>query len=198
MTAIFAISGSLRRASVNSAVLRAAVALAPPNVAITVYGGLGDLPIFNPDLENVEFPAVQSFRAGLRASDGLIIASPEYAHGVTGVIKNALDWIVGSGELEGKPVALLNVSIRAVHAYEALAETLRTMGAQIIPNASLVVPLPTNTMDESAILNDPRYSDPIERAVAVLQEAIGPRTVVDGSGGAEPNPGFSRAEAAIR
>ncbi len=130
---ILGISGSLRTASSNTVLLRAATSLAPEGVDINVYGDLGDLPHFNPDLEGSEPPSVIDFRARLHMSDGILISSPEYAHGVPGVLKNALDWVVGSGELVGKPVALLNASPRATHAQASLRETLTTMDARIVP-----------------------------------------------------------------
>src|SRR5690348_328025 len=98
MLQILAISGSLRKASSNTALLRAAAALAPVDVKISLCKSLGDLPHFNPDLEGVEPASVLEFRSQLLEADGVLIASPEYMHGITGVMKNALDWIAGSGE----------------------------------------------------------------------------------------------------
>ena len=171
VTEIMAISGSLRSLSVNTAVLRAASILAPEDVRITLYRNLGSIPVFNPDIEDTNPPAVLDFRAQLSAADALMIASPEYAHGVTGVLKNALDWAVGSEEFDGKPVALINTSIRATHAYAALAETIATMGGKIVPGASLIVPLPSNTLDVDAILALPELVDPIRRAVEAMSDA---------------------------
>src|SRR6266496_3093591 len=118
MTRILAISGSLRRFSSNTTLLEAAARLAPPGVEITLYDGLAELPHFNPDLEGSEPATVVNFRARIKGSDGVLISSPEYAHGVPGALKNALDWIVGSLEFPGKPVALINISPRStfVHA----------------------------------------------------------------------------------
>lgn len=97
---ILAISGSLRAASSNTILLNAAAALAPENVEVVVYRGLGDLPHFNPHLDKGPVPpAVTDFRTQLGKSSGVIISSPEYAHGVPGVLKNGLDWLVASGEL---------------------------------------------------------------------------------------------------
>src|SRR5436853_1978310 len=113
---IVAISGSLRSGSSNTLLLRAASAIAPPGMVVDVYQGIDRLPFFNPDLDVDEVPqAVESFRATLRSAHGLLISSPEYAHGVPGVLKNALDWLVGStqGEIVDKPVALVNASPRA-------------------------------------------------------------------------------------
>ncbi|MGF6231050.1 NAD(P)H-dependent FMN reductase [Inquilinus ginsengisoli] len=121
---ILAISGSLRAGSSNTALLHAMAALAPAGVEVSVYGGLADLPHFNPDLDPESIPAVADFRALLAAADGVLISSPEYAHGVAGVMKNALDWVVATGEFVDKPVALINASPRAHHAQEALTETL--------------------------------------------------------------------------
>lgn len=165
MIRILAISGSLRQSSLNTALLRAAVHLAPPGIEILIYGGLGTLPLFNADLEGFEPPSVHDFRAELRAARGVLIASPEYAHGITGVLKNGLDWVVGSGEFVGKPVALLNTSTRATHAQESLKEVLKTMDAQIVIDASRVIPLPYK-IDEAAILALPELSHRLRSAIA--------------------------------
>lgn len=109
MVKILALSGSLRKASVNTAVLRVAAALAPPDVEITVFQGLGGIPPFDPDLDTNGSapPNVLSFRQMVDEADGVLIASPEYAHGVSGVLKNALDWLVSCTlAFYGKPVAL--------------------------------------------------------------------------------------------
>ncbi|MBS0396633.1 MAG: NAD(P)H-dependent oxidoreductase, partial [Proteobacteria bacterium] len=138
---ILAIPGSLRRRSLNAALLRAAARLAPPGTALTVYAEAGDLPLFNPDLEGREPAAVRGLWRAVERADALVIASPEYAHGVSGVIKNLLDWLVGFPPFCGKPVAVLNASARARHADAALRETLRTMSAVIVEEASVTVPL---------------------------------------------------------
>jgi len=92
---ILAISGSLRAASTNTTLLKAAAALAPEDVMFNLYDGLGDLPHFNPDLdEDPPHATVAEFRFQLGKSAGVIFSSPEYAHGVPGVLKNALDWVV--------------------------------------------------------------------------------------------------------
>src|SRR5215510_1063207 len=111
---ILAISGSLRADSSNAALLRAAAACAPDGMEFRFYDRqLGGLPHFNPDLDGegaVAPPAVAELRALLGAADGVLICTPEYAHGIPGALKNALDWIVSSGELERKPVALIVAS----------------------------------------------------------------------------------------
>ena len=97
---VLAISGSLRRLSSNTALVGAVARLAPEIVEVSIYRGLADLPPFNPDIDDDRLPAaVATFRGRLQACDAVLISSPEYAHGVPGVLKNALDWVVGSGEL---------------------------------------------------------------------------------------------------
>lgn len=148
---ILAISGSLRAASSNTALLHAATALAPESIEVTVYGGLADLPHFNPDLDGEGITAVMDFRSQLQTSDGVLISSPEYAHGVPGVLKNALDWVVASAEFVDKPVALINASPRAIHAQASLTETL----------------------DEDGIVSNPEISEALRSGIVAFARAIG-------------------------
>jgi chromate reductase len=169
---ILAISGSLRASSTNSALLKAAAALAPDEVAVSLYDGLGDLPHFNPDLDK-EPPhiAVAEFRAQLRNSTGIIISTPEYAHGIPGVLKNALDWLVASGELYQKPVALFSASPRANYAQASLIETLTVMTARIVPEACVVVPLLGKRIDEYGIVSEPDLSRVLRSALMSFAHA---------------------------
>src|SRR4029079_19343411 len=97
---ILAISGSLRAASLNTEELRAAGRLAPAGVTIELFDGIGGLSVFNFDLDVERLPqAVTGFRAAIGAADGLLISSPEYARGVSGVMKNALEWLAGEREI---------------------------------------------------------------------------------------------------
>lgn len=141
---IVAISGSLRAQSSNAALLRAAARVAPDGTRVVMYEGLGGLPHFNPDLdaEGLEPPpSVRELRELLIAADAVLISSPEYAHGVPGAFKNMLDWLVSTGELAGKPVALWNASpAGGEHAQNAILETLRTMNWRVIDEASRVKP----------------------------------------------------------
>jgi chromate reductase len=169
---ILAISGSLRAASTNSALLRGAALLAPAGVEIDLYQGLGGLPHFNPDLEDAEPPAVTDLRARVRESGGLLFAVPEYAHGVPGALKNLLDWLVGGEEFIDKPVALFNASPRATHAQASLRETIRTMSGHIVEEASIPVPLLGKVLDPEAIAADPELSVMLRGALAAFARAI--------------------------
>lgn len=172
MIHILAISGSLRKASSNTALLKAASTLAPKGVEISLYKELESLPLFNPDFTGFEPPSVMDFRDKLLKADGILIASPEYVHGITGVLKNALDWVVASEEFIGKPVGLLNASSRATIAYDSLKEIITTMTARIIPEASVVVPLPNNKIDEAGIIAHPELSRILLEAVLALKSEI--------------------------
>ncbi|NJM45403.1 MAG: NAD(P)H-dependent oxidoreductase [Alkalinema sp. RU_4_3] len=169
---ILAISGSLREASSNTALLRAAIALSPAHVEMQLYGGLNDLPHFNPELEPLEPPAVKDLQGQIKWADGLMICSPEYAHGVPGVLKNALDWLVSSEDFAGKPIALLNASPRAVHAQASLVEILTTMAGRVIPGASITVALMGRKLDAAGIVADSEISEAVVGAIATLVTAI--------------------------
>lgn len=173
---IVAISGSLRAASSNAAVLRAAAHLAPPGVEVSLYAGLAELPHFNPDDDDTPGPAVEQWRTLLRAADGLLFSSPEYAHGVPGSLKNALDWVVGSGELERKPLGLINASPRATHAQASLTETLRMMSATLVPGACIVLPVSGRELDAAGIVADPELAAGLRAALEALVTAIATRT----------------------
>ncbi|MGR6467864.1 NADPH-dependent FMN reductase [Rhizobium sp. PAMB 3182] len=135
-------SGSLRAASSNTALLKALAVHAPADVEIELCDLVGTLPIFNPDLEGEKTPApVIALARNVNAADGLIIACPEYAHGIPGGLKNALDWLVSRDEIPFKPVMLAHASHRGQFVLEALSEVLRTMSLAIVEDAFLQVPL---------------------------------------------------------
>jgi len=140
MSNLLAVSGSLRARSSNSALLAAAARLAPAAVRLTPFHGLAALPPFNPDLDrDGAFAAVERWRTAVRAADGLLICTPEYAAGVPGALKNALDWLVSSGELLGKPVAVISASptpLGGSKAHESLRLTLAMLDARIVGGAN--------------------------------------------------------------
>lgn len=142
---ILAISGSLRKKSSNLTLLRAIIAMAPPHVTVTMYEDMAQLPHFNPDLDlDDALPLVAHWRNQLKDADGVLICTPEYAKGVPGTLKNALDWIVSSGEFVNKPVAVVSASPNpkggeAAHA--SLLSTLSMMSAIVVEGGTLTVPL---------------------------------------------------------
>lgn len=167
---ILAISGSLRARSSNGALLDAAARLAPAGARIERFGGIGELPHFNPDLDGegaAAPPAVARWRAALRDADAVLLSSPEYVHGVPGALKNALDWIVSSGELSGKPLGLIDTS-RSHFATPQLREILATMEARLVQGASIALQLWTNRIDAEAILANAAAATALRSAVAAL------------------------------
>lgn len=164
---ILAVSGSLRESSSNTLFLRTMAMSKPTNINFEIYSQLKQLPFFNPDddIENLNLPEVKKWRNALANADLVLLVSPEYAHGVTGVIKNALDWIVSSGELLNKPVAFPNISIRAEIAYSHLLETLEVMGCNLLgdcsPRSTLLAPYMLTDATEQKLLEDPEIGERI-------------------------------------
>src|SRR5215831_4321598 len=125
---VLAIAGSLRAASINAAFCRAAARLAPPGVSIAVHPGLGTLPLFNPDLEAAPPRAVVDFRGEVGNADALLIASPEHAHAISGVMKNALDCAVPGAPRSGI-IDALNTLIDKAFADRFAAEWIEAWNA---------------------------------------------------------------------
>lgn len=169
---LLALCGSLRAASLNAALLRCAARLAPPDITLHLFGGIGELPLFNPDLEAAVPAPVQALRQAVAEADALLIASPEYAHGVSSAIKNALDWLVSCEAFVDKPVAVWNASPRAHHADAALRETLKTMSARIVEDASACVPLLGAGLSEEALLQTPAIAGAVRSALAALYASV--------------------------
>jgi len=172
---LLAISGSLRAASSNTAVLQTMAAVAPANVTISLYEQLAELPYFNPDLDregDTPPTSVRALRERIGQTDGLLICSPEYAHGVPGVLKNALDWLVSSLEFPGKPVALINISPRSTYVQASLSETLKTMSAALISDPAFTIPLPPDRRDVAAMLGDAQITGALQAAIAAFARGI--------------------------
>jgi NAD(P)H-dependent FMN reductase len=160
VTTILAISGSLQTRSSNTALVRLASKLVEAPVEVDIFDALEDLPYFNPELDvEPAPPAVVDLRARIAAAEAVLIASPEYAHEMPGVLKNALDWLVSSGELYGKRVAVLCASPsseRGTYMRQALERTLGAEGATVVVSATVAV-APAQRADEP--------SDDVVRAV---------------------------------
>ncbi len=177
MINILAITGSLRQRSSNTAILQRAIALAPPNISISIYEKLSELPYFNPDLDNETVPvSVKDWRDRLQNADGVIICTPEYAHGIPGVLKNALDWIVSSGEFMNKPTAVISASPSpdsGARANASLVQTLTVMTAEIVEGATLLIPAVSAKINTQGEVTDPVTAQALGTLIKVLAEAIG-------------------------
>jgi len=151
---VLCLCGSLRRVSANRAALEAAQALAPASLQLEIHRGMDVLPPFSPDLEVDPLPRpVLDLREAVGRADALLVACPEYAHGIPGAFKNLLDWLVGAVEFPGKPVLLLNTSARGSHhAQDALMDVLGTMSARLLTEEPLPVRLPGAGCSVEAVL----------------------------------------------
>ena len=170
---LLAISGSLRNHSSNTNVLQAAKILASPSVNISLYSELATLPHFNPDLDREPLPdKVVSLRQQIDRADGIIISSPEYAHGVPGSLKNALDWLVSSVEFPNKPVLLINTNPRATIAFNSLHEILITMSAQINRDRHLTLEIAGRGFNTQDIVSHKELATSLINAIALFVRAI--------------------------
>jgi NAD(P)H-dependent FMN reductase len=166
---ILALCGSLRKESRSLALLEATQILASDKFDFFIFKGAGDLPLFNPDIEDTAPVSVHTLWHAVSNSDVVIICSPEYAHGITGVLKNALDWLVGYIPFAYKPVAVFNPSHRAHHADDSLQEILTTMTAHLIPGACLRIPVTGCSLSAVEVSRKKEFSDAIYAALASIE-----------------------------
>ncbi|HEX7928100.1 MAG TPA: NADPH-dependent FMN reductase, partial [bacterium] len=172
---ILAISGSLRADSTNARLLRGAALLAPEGAATFTYYDqqIATIPAFSPDLDrdDVTPPVpVAEFRMLLAAAEGILVCCPEYAHGVPGAFKNALDWIVSSGEFTDKPTAVIMASASGAEmARAALVPTLKVMGAAVVFEQSMV--MRRNHLGADGRISDPAMAQVVTYAVTALLKA---------------------------
>ena len=177
---VLLISGSLRRMSTNTAVLRTAQAVAPDGVEAVLCDGVRTLPHFDPD-DDVDPlpPPVAELRGAVRAADALLFSTPEYAGALPGSFKNALDWMIGDdkrGSIYEKPVAWINASPRgAVHAHESLRLVLAYAHATIVEGACADVPVNNGDVDPDGLVHDSTARERITSALADLAAAAARR-----------------------
>lgn len=145
MKKVLAISGSIRASSSNHQLLQAIAAMMASRLDVVIFDGVGTLPHFDPGLADAPAP-VAAFRRLLRESDGVIICTPEYAHGVPGSLKNAIDWTVSSGEFSAKPTALITASTDGRFGHQALLEILNVIEARTV---SLLIPFVRSKVNAS-------------------------------------------------
>lgn len=149
MKKALAIPGSIRASSSNFLLLRAIAEMMAPTLDVVIFDGLAGLPAFDPGVALPPEPVVR-FRALLQAADGVIICTPEYAHGVPGSLKNAIDWTVASCEFSGKPTVLITASTDGRFGHTALLETLRVIEARDVDRLSLLIPFVRSKIDSNS------------------------------------------------
>jgi NAD(P)H-dependent FMN reductase len=170
---IFAISGSLRPNSSNNAIINIIAGMAPAGVTITLYQGLAGLPHFSPDLDSDSPPeAVSDFRDKLKQADGVLICTPEYAFGVPGSLKNALDWTVSSAGFVDKPVALVTASSQGKYAHASLLLTLGAITAKMDEDAALLIPFIRSKVNNAGEVTDEGVLQSLQKVLNALLKTI--------------------------
>jgi chromate reductase, NAD(P)H dehydrogenase (quinone) len=177
---ILAISGSLRRDSHNTLLLRAASELLGPDDELVFWGGLRDMPPYDQDDDDEPAPAaVASFREAVAAADAVLISTPEYNSSVPGALKNALDWAsrpLATNVFRSKPVAVIGSSIGlfgAVWAQAELRKVLAAMGARVA-EVELAVGRSHERFDDRGRLVDAEVREQLSDAIAALAASAGP------------------------
>ena len=164
---IVAISGSKRQNSTNHSLIKAIKELAAASLDITIFDGIVNFPQFNPDAdgENVT-KEIADFREQINNSDGVVICTPEYAHGVPGTLKNAIDWTISSSSFPHKPTMLITASTGGYYGHKALLETLRAIEAKHVDKLQLVIPFAKTKVSMDNKITDEKTLAEVNRLVA--------------------------------
>jgi chromate reductase len=152
---IVAICGSTRSASSNRDLIAAISELYDDHLSIRIFEGLDEIPHFNPDLDG-ELPPqdVSLFRSQIKDADGILICTPEYAMGVPGTLKNAIDWTVSSMEFSHRPVALITASSQGFKGHASLMETLRIIECDIPESSHVVISFVKTRVHSNKIIDE--------------------------------------------
>ena len=174
---VLALCGSLRRGSVNAAVLETGRRIAPPGMTVTSYDQMRELPAFDPDDDREPLPpSVAALRRSIAEADALLVCTPEYAGALPGAFKNLLDWTVGAPDMDGMPVAWINASGVAAptggaDAHESLRKVLGYLNAAIVEEACVRVPVARAMVGEDGTVDDPDAREALGDALDALQVA---------------------------
>jgi chromate reductase, NAD(P)H dehydrogenase (quinone) len=178
---VLLVSGSTRGTSTNTAALRAMLALADERVTAILYQGMAELPAFNPDNDHDPLPPpVAALRKQIAAAAGVLFCTPEYAGALPGSFKNLLDWTVGGGEMDGKPVAWINVAAegRGVNADASMVTVLGYLGAAVVASACRRVFVPRDAVGADGLIIDPHIH---AQLADVLRAFVSEIAATDGS-----------------
>ncbi len=170
---ILAISGSTRKNSTNQRLINAIAELSKEIFEIQFYNRISSLPHFNPDENNPEIlENVFQFRRLLNEADGVIICTPEYAHGVPGTLKNGIDWTVGTGEFSHKPTLLITASTDGKYGHQALLETLRVIEAKNIEELQLLISFAQTKINSNNKITDEKTLTGIQKLIDSFSKTI--------------------------
>jgi chromate reductase len=175
---VFAMCGSLRKASYSKLLLQNTVRLVPAGVTIDAYDDLRVLPYYDQDDEHDPPHVVREFKARAKAADALLFVTPEYNHSLPGVLKNAVDWLSrpqADNNFAGKPAAVFgcgNSTFGAVRLQIAFREILWSVGAEIVPKLELIVFKASERFDANGVLVDRVVIDGIHKSLALMQARV--------------------------
>ena len=167
------ISGSLRDASTNTALLRTAQAIDPDT---ELFAAMGDLPHYSPDDDGDDLPAaVADLRAAVARVDAILVCTPEYAGALPGAFKNLLEWLVGGGEAYRKPIAWINVSGPAApsggaDAHDSLRKVVGYISMEIVEEACVRIPVTRDAVGDDGLIADPAIRARVAQALVALRE----------------------------
>jgi len=170
---VLAICGSTRKISSNLNLIHAIAELTKEKFEIKIFYGLSDIPHFNPDLDNETPPeAVKNFRAQLKDADGILICTPEYAMGVPGTLKNAIDWTVSSCEFSHKPTALITASSLGENGHESLLKTLKIIESKITNETQLLISYVKTKVSKDNKITDSATSAQVKELLNAFESII--------------------------
>jgi chromate reductase, NAD(P)H dehydrogenase (quinone) len=167
---ILAVAGSLRATSSNVKIIKEVQQWAPSHVDFIIYEDLASLPAFDDSGEETE--AVTIWRRKLAEADGVFICSPEYAFGIPGALKNAIDWTVGSGELVNKPLALITAASKGDSAHAAWLKIFSAVSANIPEGGALLIPFIKAKLNEKGEIAEAVTRDAIQSVLFALINVI--------------------------
>ena len=167
---ILAIPGSLRANSSSNQILESVIAFAPADVSIEIFNGVGMLPHFNDPIEVPD--SVLDFRNKVRQADAVLICSPEYAFGIPGSLKNALDWTVSSSEFVDKPVGVITASSQGEKGHAALILVLTAISSRLIHDATVLIPFVRSKLDSSGNIKDKELANHLKQALHSLAKSV--------------------------
>lgn len=175
---VLAIAGSLRKASFNRMALEVAKGLAPDGMSITIFEGLGDIPLYNEDLRGGDDPAAAVALAdAVRAADAVLIATPEYNYSIPGALKNAIDWASRAPEqpFKDKPLAIMGAAMGALGTARAqyhLRQCFVFLEANVLNRPEVFIGGAHTKFDENGALNDDVAKDLITQQLVALKAWI--------------------------
>ena len=177
---IIVICGSTRADSVNLHLIQAIGDIANAQFEINIFKELAGIPHFNPDLDTDSPPAeVTQFREQLKAADGILICTPEYAMGVPGTLKNAIDWTVSSMEFSHKPVALITASSSGHKAHASLMETLKVIESEMTPATSLLISFIKTKISQDGKIKDEKTLAEVQKLIKAFDELMEKQLMTD-------------------